>query len=191
MIPPYPLQWPEGLPRTSSRQSSKFKATLSQALKNVKDSLRLFGSDTGKIVSDVSLTSNVGGIDPGRPKDSGVAAWFTWNGQQRCIAVDRYGEVQENLQAIHHIIEARRTEMRHGGLHIVEQTFKGFTALPSNNRPWRDVLGFNPGSNPTAANVEAEYRQLAKRAHPDSGGTHELMAELNRAREQALKEIGA
>ena len=43
------------------------------------------------------------------------------------------------------------------------------------------MLGFNQGSNPTAANVEAEYRQLAKRAHPDSGGTHELMAELNRA----------
>jgi DnaJ-class molecular chaperone len=35
--------------------------------------------------------------------------------------------------------------------------------------------------------VAAGYRALAKERHPDAGGTHERMAELNRAAE-ALKD---
>jgi hypothetical protein len=54
-----------------------------------------------------------------RPSDPGVAVWFTWDGLGVCIAVDRYQTVEANLQAIHHIIEARRTELRHGTLALV------------------------------------------------------------------------
>jgi cold shock CspA family protein len=130
-IAKYPLTWPDGLPRTERHQKSQFKTGLSAALKNVQESLRLFGVDTDKPVTDIILSSNVGGLDFGQPDDPGVAAWFTWDGQQRCVAVDRYPKAEDNLQAIHHVLEARRTEMRHGGLHIVRQTFKGFTALPA------------------------------------------------------------
>ncbi|TGR16226.1 J domain-containing protein, partial [Mesorhizobium sp. M8A.F.Ca.ET.202.01.1.1] len=36
------------------------------------------------------------------------------------------------------------------------------------------------------------YRRLAAQRHPDlPGGSHDAMAELNQAKEQALKEIGA
>jgi hypothetical protein len=141
-IPAYPLQWPDGLPRTERKASSQFRSSLSAALKNVKSSLELFAKDSGKQVTEIVLSSNVGGLDVGQPADTGVAAWFEWDGQQRCIAVDRYPKVEDNLQAIHHIIEARRTEMRHGGLHIVRQTFKGFTALPApeGRKSGREVL---------------------------------------------------
>lgn len=183
--PPYPLTWPDGLPRTERKADARFKTTLSAAIKNVKDSLRLFGEDTGKSVSNVSVTSNVAGISFEAPKDTGVAVWFEWEGAQRCIAVDRYPKVEHNLQAIHHILEARRTEMRHGGLHIVRQTFKGFVALPApaGAKSWREVLGL---SGPvTKADIEIAYRQKAATAHPDKGGSNEEMTALNRARAEA------
>jgi hypothetical protein len=103
--------------------------------------LEAFGRDSGKAVSEIAISSNVT-LGQDRPPDTGVAVWFTWDGQQRCIAVDRYPKPEDNLQAIHHVLEARRTEMRHGGLHVVRQTFKGFTALPAppGRKSWREVL---------------------------------------------------
>lgn len=91
MIPPFPLHWPEGMPRTppERRSKSQFKTTQPQAVKNVADSLRLFGSDSGKAVSRIVATSNAGGIDlaGSGQADPGVAVWFEWDGAMRCIAV--------------------------------------------------------------------------------------------------------
>lgn len=188
-LPPYPLAWPDGLPRTERKASSQFRTALSTAINNVKKSLAAFGSDTGRAVQQVVVTSNVAGIAFEPPKDTGVAVWFEWEGAQRCIAVDRYPKVEDNLQAIHHIIEARRTEMRHGGLHIVRQTFKGFVALPAPEgaKPWRDVLGL--AGPVTADQIKTAYRDHAKTAHPDVGGSKEQMAALARARDEALAAI--
>ena len=152
----------------------------------MRKSLTAFGNDSGKQVTNIVLSSNVGGgLEPAPVRDTGVAAWFTWDGAQRCIAIDRYPKVEDNLQAIHHIIEARRTEMRHGGLHIVRQTFKGFVALPAPEgvKSWREVLGLTGPA--TVKQVDEAYRVLAATAHPDKGGKAEDMAALNRARSEA------
>jgi hypothetical protein len=188
-FPPYPLAWPDGLPRTERKAASQFRTALSTAINNVKKSLAAFGSDTGKTVENVSVTSNVAGIAFEPPQDTGVAVWFDWDGGQRCIAVDRYPKVEDNLQAIHHILEARRTEMRHGGLHIVRQTFKGFLALPApeGKREWREVLQLTGSVTPDQ--VRSAYRELAKTAHPDTGGSAEAMSELRAARDEALRAI--
>lgn len=194
MAEAFPLSWPESFPRAKAREPGKFKTQLAAALKNVQDSLRLFGTDSGRSVTNVILSSNVT-LGQHRPADPGVAAWFLWDGEQRCIPVDRYSTVEANLQTIHHILEARRVELRHGTLALVRASFKGFTpALPAPGakRPWREVLkmdGFDTALTDTGM-VEARYRVLAKKAHPDAGGSHEAMAELNRARDEALKEIG-
>lgn len=185
MIPAYPLAWPDGLPRTERKAASQFRTTLSAALKNVRKSLEAFGRDSGKAVSEISISSNVT-LGEDRPRDTGVAVWFDWDGQQRCIAVDRYPNAEDNLQAIHHVLEARRTEMRHGGLHVVRQTFKGFVALPAppDRKSWREVLLLGEGPV-EPAQVDSAYRTLAAKAHPDRGGTNERMAELSRARAEA------
>ena len=184
-LPPYPLTWPDGLPRTERKAGSQFRTSLSAAIKNVQKSLAAFGADTGRAVSDVSVTSNVAGIAFEPPKDTGVAVWFNWEGAQRCIAVDRYPKVEDNLQAIHHILESRRTEMRHGGLHIVRSAFKGFVALPApaGAKSWREVLGLT--GQVTAVQIDQAYRSKAPSAHPDTGGSAAAMAELNRARAEA------
>jgi hypothetical protein len=72
-IPKYPLSWPDGTPRSERRVSSQFRTSLPAALKNVRSSLELFGKDTGHAVTDIVLSSNVGGLEPGQPADPGVA----------------------------------------------------------------------------------------------------------------------
>ena len=57
---PFPLAWPETIPRwRKPREPGQFKATLHAAMENVQGSLRRFGADSGKAVTDVVISSNV------------------------------------------------------------------------------------------------------------------------------------
>lgn len=190
----YPLTWPEGVPRhKGTREPGRFKTTLGVSLDNARHSLELFGSDTRMPVSGIIFSSNYGSVGLGapskRPEDPGVALWFMWDGAQRCIAVDRYSTVEANLQAIHHVLESDRTKLRHGSLHIIRASYSGFKALPPSGPHWRQVLGL--GDKPTRDEITAAYREKAKRAHSDTGGTDAAMTELNIARDAAMREMGA
>jgi hypothetical protein len=188
-VAPYPLHWPSGVPRTPSMRrisSAPFRTEFDKAVRNVADSLRLFQKDAGVKIEHVVLSTNVDLLNR-NPTDPGAAAWFMMDGQFVAFAIDRYAKVEANIQAIHHIIEARRTELRYGGLAIVRQTFRAFHALPApaGQKAWWDVLGVP--ENATQAHIEGAYRDLAKRNHPDVGGSAERMAEINAARRQGLE----
>ena len=189
----YPLAWPPNFPRTPDmrREKGRFSTTLSAALRNVQDSLRKFAADSGKALQHLVISSNYS-LGDENPRDSGVAVYFLWDGLQVCIPVDRYTRIEFNLQAIHHVIEARRVELRHGTLALVRATFTGFAALPApgSSRPWRAILEFANDANVTAAAIDQRFKMLAKASHPDADGTHEAMAQLNEARDAALREIG-
>lgn len=190
LIPPYPLLWPEGIPRTKEPGDAQFRTTRAAAMDNVESSLAALAKDSGIRVTAIAITSNVAGLRETQPKDPGVSVWFEWDGDMRCIAVDRYRKVEWNLQAIHHLIEADRTKIRHGGLAMVRAAYRGMSmimALRGPEKGWREVLGL--GSGPvTPADVQAYYkaraRELAQR------GDHLQLQELNVARDQALKEVG-
>ena len=66
---------------------------------------------------------------------------------------------------------------------------RGVAALPppTGSRPWRDVLDIK--GPVTREIVDAAYRRLAREHHPDQGGDHDAMSELNVAKEQALREV--
>jgi hypothetical protein len=184
----FPLSWPEGFPRTPphKREKGAFRTSYNDALKNVVASLRAFAKDSGKPINEPVLSSNTNFMGDNPTGDPGVAVWFTWEQMQVCIPVDRYMTAAANLQAIHHIIEARRTELRHGTLALVRATFQGFKALPAPEH-WSSVLRLS--RNATREHVERAFRDLAKSAHPDAGGSAERMATLNAARERALREL--
>jgi len=186
MIDAYPLKWPKGWLRSTTPQSSRFKTSLSAALKNVNSSLKLFGADSALPVKEIVISSNVS-LGNSNPKDAGVAVWFLWEDKQLCIAVDRYKKVEENLQAIHLVVESRRTELRHGGLHLLRQAFAGFKALPeaSGSKSCWDVLGIEQTQNKDLIN--GRYRELSKTAHPNGGGTAESFLELQQARDHAIE----
>jgi hypothetical protein len=188
MTTAYPLSWPQTIPRAQRREKGAFKTTLAGALKNVETSLRQFGENSGKPVSGVVLSSNVTlGVE--RPKDPGVAVWFTWEGAQYCIPVDRYETPAANLQAIHHVLEARRVELRHGTLALVRATFAGFRALPApTSKSWREVIGGDADVRDMPT-VRIAYKRRAGQLHPDKGGSHEAMTELNAALQAAEREL--
>jgi hypothetical protein len=182
-ITAYPLTWPPQFPRAKARDKGRFSTSLAGALKNVQTSLDLFARDSGKKLDGLIISSNVT-LGAHKPADAGVAVWFSWDGLQVCIAVDRYSSVEGNLQAIHHIIEARRVELRHGTLALVRATFQGFLALPSSvRRAWWLVLGVNRDAAPAA--IKEAYRKKCSENHPDKGGDANKMTEINLAYQEA------
>lgn len=180
----YPLSWPAGFPRAKHREAGQFRTSYESALENVANSLRRFGIDSGKTITDPIMSSNINLLDKA-PADAGVAVWFSWDGMQICIPVDRYLSPAANLQAIHHILEARRTELRHGTLNLVRATFQGFRALPPPPH-WSEILGIPRSAS--RAEIETAFKRLAGEHHPDRGGSHERMSEINTARARALEE---
>lgn len=184
----FPLSWPETFPRTKGRQHSRFDTTLHRALMNVEEELQRFAKDSGKRLTDIIISSNYSLSDQ-KPDDPGVAVYFTWDEERTCIPVDRYYKIEDNLQAIYHCINAKRTMLRHGGINLVKAAFRGYAQLPPpGGENWRDVLGYQ-GSDLDEANKK--YKSLMMKAHPDRpGGTNEAAYRLNRAWSEAEKELG-
>lgn len=186
----YPLTWPPQFKRATKRDKGTFRATLAGALKNVQDSLRLFAKDSETELAGLVISSNVT-LGVQRPEDPGVAVWFTWGGMQVCIPVDRYSTVEGNLQAIHHIDEARRVELRHGTLALVRASFAGFLSLPApaSSAHWSEVLGCARDASTKVARAAFQVARL--RAHPDKPtGSPEQWEKVKAAWSQCCAEHG-
>jgi hypothetical protein len=161
---------------------------VSVALKRLQEELDHIGARYPVVSSN--LETRLDGLPRSgarEPKDPGVAVYFQLNGKPVCMPCDTYQMVAHNIAAVAAHIEATRKIERHGVASIAEM-FSGFVALPPSHRPWWEVLELQPHASLDA--ISAQYRALAARRHPDRGGSHEAMAEINRARDEALKEKG-
>ena len=198
-ITAYPLCWPAGWPREKSRISAnQFKGnTLWKANGSLRLELQRLGA------ADIILSTNVPLRIDGQPRsdwersmisDPGVAVYFmlTRSGrdQQMVMARDLYRDPASNLRSLGLAVEHLRGLERHGGGTMLERAFTGFTALPapgdSTQRTWRQVMDV---TDPTHAELRTRYVEMAKRAHPDAGGSTAAQAELNQAYDQAKKEL--
>jgi len=191
MIEAYPLQWPQGQPRTPEyqRRCAPFNTSQNAAQIGIMDEIKRMGGKS-PIISTMIRVRNDGlpYAQQGRITDPGVAVYFTYNGKQMCFACDKWDTIGDNMQAIRKTIEALRGIARWGSGDMMERAFTGFAALPppTASRAWWEVLGCFPDNH--LADIENMYRQLAMKCHPDApGGTHEKMAELNKAIDQARK----
>lgn len=194
----YPLQWPEGWPRTPSwkRESDKkFSGSVyGLAMGRVRDKLlhelRLLGARDVVVSSNVALRRDgLPYAEQRRLDDPGVAVYFTFKKRPMVMARDAYVSVAGNLRSLGLAIEAMRQLERHGGSTMMEKAFTGFAAIapPSWKKPWREVFGVQPDWR---GDIAALYREKAKGRHPDMGGSDTLMAELNVAYEEARREFG-
>lgn len=194
----YPLDWPMGWKRSTNRRDGNFKVgggklgvsgrrvELDDGVDRVYETLRLMGvkDDTVTISSNVrpSLGSRASSIVV---TDPGVAVYWTDNQKQtRCMAIDQYKRVPDNLAAIAATLEAMRAIERHGGAEILERAFTGFTALPPPDTAW-SILGVP--RHATVEEIKAAYRRLASQHHPDAGGSSDEMARINTARDTLLE----
>jgi hypothetical protein len=200
---PYPLQWPLQRPRTAAgdRKWPVFRTsregggsrpiTVAVALGRLEREISLLRGH-GLIVSTNLQIRRDGYPRSGQPEptDPGVAVYFDLRGKPYCMPCDTYQSVGGNIAAIAAHIEATRAIERYG-VASVDEMFTGFAALPppSYKRPWRDVLELRSRTVVDPALVEEAYRRLARERHPDHGGSDEMMAELNAARDEARKEL--
>lgn len=195
-ITAYPLQWPNGWPRTKYRKTSKFGTHIqfSRARDELLNELKLMGVTNNVVNIKVVLSSNVPLRQDGlpysgmaNPQDPGVAVYFIYKGKNMVFACDTYLKVVDNLWAIRKTIEALRGMERWGASSMLERAFTGFEALPA-PATWRDVLHIAPGVNSLTA-IRESYKRMAMEHHPDRGGTTEQMAKINRAWQEAEKEL--
>jgi DnaJ-domain-containing protein 1 len=186
-IDAYPLLWPIGWPRCQTPEYSRFQTSLAEARSGLKRELDLLGARDVVINSNALLLRNgeIAGRQP-RLSDTGVAVYFTLKGEQRCIPCDRWVLLEENIQAIRKTIEALRGIERWGTPGVVAAAFHGFQALPEGgNVSWWRVLEVAPDAS--EMEIEAAYRRLAKKHHPDTGGSAEQFAAVHGAYQQAKR----
>ena len=187
MTEAYPLQWPQGKPRTGNPKRSPFSTSQQKSQMGLMRELKLLSANNIVLSSNMSLRGDgLPYAKQSQPSDTGVAVYFTYKGDQVCFCCDRWDIVKDNVQAVMHTIAALRGIARWGTGDMVTAAFRGFTALPppvAGQKPWYEVLGVLPDVSIGAC--ELMYRKNAKEAHPDNGGTAEKMAELNEAIRQA------
>jgi len=193
MTAAYPLHWPEGWPRTAkqARKDARFDTPWAKTLDKLVNEIHRLGGSSPIISSNAALRQrdSLPYADQAQDKldDPGVSVFFTVNGRQRVMAHDIYKTVHHNLHSIALTIEAMRAIERHGGSMMMERAFEGFAALAAPGaKPWWQILEVMPQAS--KAEIEAAFKRLARARHPDAGGSDAMMAELNAARDQALKE---
>lgn len=194
MAEAFPLHWPEGWPRTKHPQSSRFDVSFATARDGLMEQIRMLGGRYVVLSSNIELRRDgLPYANQPEPADKGVAVYFEWKGKQHVLACDRWNRIKDNMRALEKSVEAMRGIDRWGASTILERSFSAFVALPpagERKRPWREVFGFPAVSRPDREGIEIEFRRLAKKHHPDAGGSPDAMAELNRARDEAMQEIG-
>jgi hypothetical protein len=200
----FPLQWPADWKRTESyrRRDATFKRhgkdlSVFDGVERVIGELNRLAIHADDVIVSTNVRTRLDGLprsgEP-KPSDPGVCVYWQKNTKEpmRCMAVDRYREVADNLAAVAATLEAMRAIERHGGAAILDRAFTGFTALPppaEGRRDWWTVLGVPSHAN--REEVEQAHRVLRSRWHPDRpDGDEDRMAEINQARDEALRAVG-
>lgn len=202
MTQAYPLHWPTGWKREAKQKAGRFKKgntgntqlTVADACGRVVDELERMGVSYESIIISTNIQPRLDNRPRSgqkEPEDVGVAVYWTDKGNQRCIAIDIYNRVADNLAAIAATLDAMRAIERHGGAEILNRAFAGFVALPAPGqqatKTWWEMLDISEHATPEE--IKAARRRFAREHHPDKGGDSVLMAELNKALSDAGIEL--
>lgn len=198
----YPLTWPAGWKRAQpqSRKIARFRGrsersyeiSVAEAVERIIQQLDHMGVPNSKVIISTNIPLRIDGwprsSDQREPADTGAAVyWPDRKGKEsRCMAIDIYTRVADNLAAIAATLEAMRAIERHGGAAILDRAFTGFKALPQAEQWWQ-ILGL-PGESATRTQIIEAHRARAMEKHPDRGGAEWEMARINDARDRGLKE---
>lgn len=190
-IPAFPLTWPDGWGRLKSYQRKratftryKRELTIADALTRVREELGRMSIRDDDLVVSTNLELRMDGWPKSgqrEPADPGAAVYWRDKAKNtRCMAIDRYDRVADNLAAIAATLDAMRAIERHGGAEILNRAFTGFTAIEHESKPWYLVLGV-PAHTPTN-DVRAAYRRARASTHPDRpGGDADLFNQVQLA----------
>lgn len=168
----------------------KAERSVAQAVRVLRDEVERLGGTRLIISSNVELRRDGDPMSGRRqPDDPGAAAYFTFDARPVAFACDRWDRVSDNLYAIGKTIEALRGIDRWGSGDAMRAAFTGFRQLGDGRKPWREVLGFEPGSEVAEEDLARAHRRLTEQHHPDRGGDASRMADINAARDSANEEL--
>ena len=213
MTEAYPLQWPDGWPRTEAHKRQdgrnrfrrgdwrdRYYWTVHTATQTLLEELNRLGATPGKTVISTNMELRLDGLPKsGRraPDDPGVATYFELGGEPMVMARDAFDGVAENIRSLALAVEALRQLERHGGGTMLKRAFTGFQALPPPSagstivtpNPWWVDLGLDerPDNFPAARTA---WRGAMMKAHPDHGGSTDAVERVNAAFERARAEFG-
>lgn len=195
----YPLQWPTGYPRTKYPKASRFG---NKPFGFVRDKifselkLLLDYKERSTIVLSTNVPLKLDGLPYAnyrQPEDKGVAVYFQYKGESVVLCCDAWDKIEHNLWSISQTINAIRAIERWGVSDFLKRSFTGFQALPPaknevDREEWWKVLKYQQRPGKAAwdwAGVQAQYKSLAKKCHPDAGGSVEEFQKLTAAFEEA------
>lgn len=176
-----------GQQRSNSWLSSK-EVSIADGVERVRAELLRMGVTDDDLVISSNLQLRLDGYPRSsqrEPDDPGIAVYWRDGDEQRCMAIDRYDRVADNLAAVAATLDAMRAIERHGGAEILNRAFTGFTALPSSAESWWGILGVE--LNARRAKIDAAYRRRRSETHPDRGGDAASFDTVQRAYEQATR----
>lgn len=210
----YPLAWPTGYPRTpaSEREASRFHVslparppineyakppaksrvvTVAEALTRLQDQIDKLGGRLPLVSSNLEL--RLDGLPRSgqlEPSDPGVCVYFQLNGKPVAMPSDHFQTVAANIAAVAAHIDAVRRIERYG-VSSVELMFTSFMAIRGPGpKPWREVLGAGDAVTVSRGWLQTRKIELSRKFHPDAGGSESLMAEVNVAVDEAMREMG-
>jgi hypothetical protein len=207
-IPAYPLQWPDGWKRSQAQADGRFgkrkphagssyatlqEVTIADGVGRVRTELDRMGLSDDDIVISTNLVLRLDGLprsDQRQPDDAGAAVyWRNRAGETKCIAIDRYARVADNLAAIAATLNAMRAIERHGGAEILDRAFTEFTTLPTpEGKPWHIVLSYP--AHASTDHVRRNYQRARSTFHPDKGGDANTFNTITSAWESFCAERG-
>lgn len=179
-----------GFVRSERSCDRKSELSMSDATTRVLTELERMGIEREDTVISTNIELRLDGLPRSNrraPDDPGVAVYWRRGKDTRCMAIDRYDRVEDNLAAVAATLDAMRAIERHGGATILDRAFQGFTALPAPTAWWQTLK--LKGPSVTRVDVESAYRKLAMEHHPDRGGDAAHMADINAARDQGLEAV--
>lgn len=192
----YPLHWPTGWPRAKRRERARFstQARGRATYLSVADARERLSAELERLrAQHMTLSTNLELRLDGQPRsgqtdpaDPGAALYFQLGGKDIALACDKWDRVADNIAALAKHIEAMRG-MDRWGVGSISQAFAGYEALPAPEQWWQ-VLGVSPTAS--RSEIQFAFRDRAKNAHPDAGGSDHAMARLNAARDEGLRQAG-
>jgi len=140
------------------------------------------------------------------PTHQDVRLYFKCKHGALSYECNRFDRWEHNLRAIGLWLHRQRLAIEEWGIGTGGEAYRGFAALPATVSDFStvdDAAEFilrtaAPEASVTPSMIEAvvkdptaRFRDAARKAHPDAGGSDALMARLNRAREMIEKKGAA
>jgi hypothetical protein len=190
----FPLLWPPGRPRTKYPKGARFaEIGFGRARDTLMAELNRLRATSPILSTNIPLKlDGMPYANRSQPQDKGVAVYFQYKKRPMVFACDEWDKIEHNVWAIAKTIEALRGIERWGSGDMLERAFTGFMSLPQpeQKKHWREILGFmGKPEGLRLVDVIMRRDELAMKHHPDRGGDGKIMAEINRAVDEALLEL--